>query len=111
MGLERIGSVWAILMNRLGTLATSRRAEIGGAGVVAAMGRQAPSVPAGIHTNSQAVITPEVGAALGGDRSALAALSEKAGPAVKVLGAYVGNHPSTPGSNFAPRAITSESDC
>ena len=47
------------------------------------MGRQAPAGLLGIHTNFPAVITAEVGAALGGDKSALAALSEKERAAVE----------------------------
>jgi pimeloyl-ACP methyl ester carboxylesterase len=90
-GLERIGSAWAVLMNRLGYTRYVAQGGDWGAGVVAAMGRQAPAGLLGIHTNFPAVITPEVGAALGGDASALAALSEKERAAVKDLGAYVGN--------------------
>jgi pimeloyl-ACP methyl ester carboxylesterase len=67
-------------------------AQVGdwGAGVVEAMGRQAPAGLLGIHTNLPAVVTPEVGAALGGDKAALAALSEKERAAVMDLGAYLG---------------------
>lgn len=90
-GLERIGSAWAILMNRLGYTRYVAQGGDWGAGVVAAMGRQAPAGLLGIHTNFPAVITAEVGAALGGDKSALAAMSEKERAAVKDLGAYVGN--------------------
>jgi pimeloyl-ACP methyl ester carboxylesterase len=54
------------------------------------MGRQAPPGLLGIHTNLPAVITPEVGAALGGDKSALAALSEKERAAITDFGAYLG---------------------
>ena len=90
-GLERIGSAWAILMKRLGYTHYVAQGGDWGAGVVAAMGRQAPVGLLGIHTNFPAVITAEVGAALGGDKSALAALSEKELSAVKDLGAYVGN--------------------
>jgi pimeloyl-ACP methyl ester carboxylesterase len=90
-GLERIGSAWAILMQRLGYTHYVAQGGDWGAGVVAAMGRQAPVGLLGIHTNFPAVITAEVGAALGGDKSALAALSEKELSAVKDLGGYVGN--------------------
>jgi hypothetical protein len=78
-------------MNRLGYTRYVAQGGDWGAGVVAAMGRQAPMGLLGIHTNFPAVITAEVGAALGGDKSALAALSEKELSAVKDLGAYVGN--------------------
>lgn len=90
-GLERIGSAWAILMKRLGYTRYVAQGGDWGAGVVEAMGRQAPMGLLGIHTNFPAVITAEVGAALGGDKSALAALSEKERSAVKDLGAYVQN--------------------
>jgi hypothetical protein len=55
------------------------------------MGRQAPAGLLGIHTNLPAVITPEVGAALGGSAPALAALSETERAAIKDFGAYLGN--------------------
>jgi pimeloyl-ACP methyl ester carboxylesterase len=89
-GLERIGSAWAVLMKRLGYTRYVAQGGDWGAGVVEAMGRQAPAGLLGIHTNFPAVITAEVGAALGGDKAAQAALSEKEGAAVKDLGAYVG---------------------
>jgi hypothetical protein len=72
-------------MKRLGYTHYVAQGGDWGAGVVAAMGRQAPVGLLGIHTNFQAVITAEVGAALGGDKSALAALSEKELSAVKDL--------------------------
>jgi pimeloyl-ACP methyl ester carboxylesterase len=53
------------------------------------MGRQAPAGLLGIHSNFPAAITAEVGAALGGDKSAQAALSPKEGAALQDLGAYV----------------------
>ena len=90
-GLERIGSAWAVLMKRLGYTRYVAQGGDWGAGVVGAMGRQAPAGLLGIHSNLPAVITPEVGAALGGDKSALAALSEKERSALKDLGAYVQN--------------------
>ena len=90
-GLERIGSAWAVLMKRLGYSRYVAQGGDWGAGVVEAMGRQAPNGLRGIHTNLPAVITPEVGAALGGDPAALAALSEKERSAVRDLGAYVQN--------------------
>jgi pimeloyl-ACP methyl ester carboxylesterase len=90
-GLDRIGSAWAILMERLGYTRYVAQGGDWGAGVAEAMGRQAPIGLLGIHTNFPAVITAEVGAALGGDSSALAALSEKERSAVKDLGTYVGN--------------------
>jgi pimeloyl-ACP methyl ester carboxylesterase len=89
--LDRIGSAWAGLMKRLGYTRYVAQGGDWGAGVVAAMGRQAPTGLLGIHSNFPAAITPEVGAALGGDKSALAALSEKERSAVNDLGAYLQN--------------------
>ena len=90
-GLERIGSAWDVLMKRLGYTRYVAQGGDWGAGVVNAMGRQAPAGLLGIHSNLPAVITAEVGAALGGDKSALAAMSEKERAAIKDLGAYVQN--------------------
>jgi pimeloyl-ACP methyl ester carboxylesterase len=90
-GLERIGRAFDVLMKRLGYTRYVAQGGDWGAGIVEAMGRQAPAGLLGIHTNFPAVITAEVGAALGGDQSALAALSEKERAAVRDLGAYVGN--------------------
>jgi pimeloyl-ACP methyl ester carboxylesterase len=89
-GLERIGSAWAVLMKRLGYTRYVAQGGDWGAGVVEAMGRQAPAGLLGIHTNFPAVITAEVGAALGGDKAALAAMSEKERLAARDLGVYVG---------------------
>ncbi len=89
--LERIGRAWSVLMQRLGYTRYVAQGGDWGAGVVEAMGRQAPAGLLGIHTNLPAVITPEVGAALSGDKSALAVMSEKERLAVKDLGTYVGN--------------------
>src|SRR5215212_9604448 len=89
-GLERIGSAWAILMERLGYTRYVAQGGDWGAGIVEAMGRQAPAGLLGIHTNLPAVITAEVGAALGGDKAVLAAMSKKELSAVSDLGAYVG---------------------
>jgi pimeloyl-ACP methyl ester carboxylesterase len=87
--LDRIGRAWAVLMNRLGYTRYVAQGGDWGAGVVAAMGRQAPTGLLGIHSNFPAAITAEVGAALGGDSSAQASLSEKERSAVSDLGAYV----------------------
>jgi pimeloyl-ACP methyl ester carboxylesterase len=90
-GLERIGRAWDVLMKRLGYTRYVAQGGDWGAGVVEAMGRQAPAGLLGIHTNLPAVITPEVAAALGGDASALAAFPEKERAAIKDLGAYLKN--------------------
>jgi pimeloyl-ACP methyl ester carboxylesterase len=90
-GLERIGRAWDVLMKRLGYTRYLAQGGDWGAGVVEAMGRQAPAGLLGIHTNLPAVITPEVGAALGGDASALAAFPEQERAAIKDLGTYLKN--------------------
>jgi pimeloyl-ACP methyl ester carboxylesterase len=87
--LDRIGSAWAVLMKRLGYSRYVAQGGDWGAGVVEAMGRQAPSGLLGIHTNFPAAITAEVGAALSGDKAAQAALNPKEGSALQDLGAYV----------------------
>jgi pimeloyl-ACP methyl ester carboxylesterase len=88
-GLDRIGRAWAVLMQRLGYPRYVAQGGDWGAGVVEAMGRQAPVGLLGIHTNLPAVITPEVGAALGGDESALAAFSDKERSAITDLKAFL----------------------
>ena len=88
-GLERIGSAWAVLMQRLGYTRYVAQGGDWGAGVVQAMGRQAPAELLGIHSNLPAAITNEVGAALGG--APAAGFSEKERAAVDDLRAYVGN--------------------
>src|SRR5215212_6984896 len=50
-GLERIGSAWDVLMKRLGYTRYVAQGGDWGAGVVEAMGRQAPAGLLGIHTN------------------------------------------------------------
>jgi pimeloyl-ACP methyl ester carboxylesterase len=90
-GLERIGQAWDVLMKRLGYSRYVAQGGDWGAGVVEAMGRQAPAGLLGIHTNLPAVITPEVGAALSGDATALAAFSEKERAAVNDLRIYLQN--------------------
>jgi pimeloyl-ACP methyl ester carboxylesterase len=88
-GLERIGRAFDVLMKQLGYTRYVAQGGDWGAGIVEAMGRQAPAGLRGIHTNFPAVITAEVGAALSGDKTALAAFTEKERSAVKDLGAYV----------------------
>lgn len=90
-GLERIGRAFDVLMKRLGYTQYAAQGGDWGAGIVEAMGRQAPAGLLGIHTNLPAVITPEVGAALGGSEPALAALSEKERAAILDFGAYLQN--------------------
>lgn len=65
-GLERIGRAWDMLMKRLGYTKYVAQGGDWGAGVVQAMGRQAPMGLLGIHTNLPAAVTNDVGAVLGG---------------------------------------------
>src|SRR5688572_13498463 len=88
-GLERIGRAFDVLMKRLGYTRYLAQGGDWGAGIVQAMARQAPAGLLGIHTNLPAVITPEVGAAVGGDPAAVAAFSEKERLAVNDLRAFL----------------------
>jgi pimeloyl-ACP methyl ester carboxylesterase len=88
--LERIGRTWAVLMKRLGYTRYVAQGGDWGAGVVEAMGRQAPSGLLGIHTNLPAVVTDDVGAALGGG-PVPANFTEKERAAIKDLGTYLRN--------------------
>src|SRR5829696_1061341 len=89
-GLERIGSAWAILMKRLGYTRYVAQGGDWGAGVVQAMGRQAPAGLIGIHTNFPAAVTNEVGAVLMGAPMP-AEFSDQERVAIKDLGTYVMN--------------------
>ncbi|HEY1166381.1 MAG TPA: epoxide hydrolase [Chitinophaga sp.] len=89
-GLERIGRAWDTLMKRLGYEKYVAQGGDWGAGVVEAMGRQAPGGLLGIHTNLPAAVTNEVGAALGG-APIPAGFSEKERASVKDLQTYLMN--------------------
>ncbi|MEP6831344.1 MAG: epoxide hydrolase [Rhizomicrobium sp.] len=65
-GSERIGLAWDVLMKRLGHTRYFAQGGDWGAGIVQAMGRQAPAGLLGIHTNLPATIPNEVAPALGG---------------------------------------------
>jgi pimeloyl-ACP methyl ester carboxylesterase len=65
-GLERIGGAFDILMKRLGYTHYVAQGGDWGAGIVQAMGRQAPAGLLGIHTNLPAALPSDVGPALGG---------------------------------------------
>jgi pimeloyl-ACP methyl ester carboxylesterase len=65
-GLERIGSAFDVLMKRLGYTRYVSQGGDWGAGIVQAMGRQAPAGLLGIHTNLPAALPNDVGPALGG---------------------------------------------
>ncbi len=74
-GSERIGRAWDVLMKRLGYTRYVAQGGDWGAGVVQAMGRQAPAGLLGIHTNLPATIPSDVGAALAVGGPAPAGLS------------------------------------
>jgi pimeloyl-ACP methyl ester carboxylesterase len=65
-GSDRIGHAWDVLMKRLGYKSYVAQGGDWGAGIVQAMGRQAPAGLLGVHTNLPATIPNEIGAALGG---------------------------------------------
>jgi pimeloyl-ACP methyl ester carboxylesterase len=65
-GLERIGRAFDVLMKRLGYARYVAQGGDWGAGIVQAMGRQAPAGLLGIHTNLPATVPNEIGPALGG---------------------------------------------
>lgn len=87
-GLERIGKAWDVLMKRLGYMRYVAQGGDWGAGVVEAMGRQAPTGLLGLHTNLPAAITNDVGAVLGG-APVPAGFSEKERAAVNDLGSFL----------------------
>ena len=76
-GVERIGRAWDVLMKRLGYTSYVAQGGDWGAGVVEAMGRQAPAGLLGIHTNLPAVFPPDAAAAIASGGPAPAGLSEK----------------------------------
>ncbi|WP_082037958.1 epoxide hydrolase family protein [Flavihumibacter solisilvae] len=88
-GLERIGLAWDVLMKRLGYKHYVAQGGDWGAGVVEAMGRQAPAGLRGIHSNLPAAVTNDVGAALGG--APPAGFTDKERAAVDDLRTYVHN--------------------
>lgn len=88
--LDRIGSAWDVLMKRLGYNRYVAQGGDWGAGVVEAMGRQAPEGLLGIHTNLPAAVIQEVGAALGG-APLPKEFTEKERAAVTDLGKFLKN--------------------
>lgn len=65
-GLERIGNAFHVLMSRLGYTKYVAQGGDWGAGIVQAMGRNAPAALRGIHTNLPATIPDDFGPAFGG---------------------------------------------
>lgn len=88
--LDRIGNAWDLLMKRLGYKRYVAQGGDWGAGVVEAMGRQAPEGLLGIHTNLPAAVIQEVGAALGG-APLPKEFTEKERAAVTDLGKFLKN--------------------
>jgi len=88
---ERIARAWDVLMKRLGYTRYVAQGGDWGAGVVEAMGRQAPAGLLGIHTNLPATIPPEVGAALASGGPAPAGLSEKERAVFDALSSFLRN--------------------
>ncbi|HEX8266810.1 MAG TPA: epoxide hydrolase [Pyrinomonadaceae bacterium] len=88
--LERIGRAWDALMKRLGYSRYVAQGGDWGAGVVQAMGRQAPAGLLAVHTNFPAAVTNDVGAVLGGG-PVPPEFTEKERAAVEDLGRYVQN--------------------
>jgi pimeloyl-ACP methyl ester carboxylesterase len=76
-GLERIGRALDILMTRLGYSDYVAQGGDWGAGIVGAMGRQAPEGLRGIHTNFPATVPNDVGAALAGAGPLPAGISDQ----------------------------------
>ena len=73
--VERVGRAWHVLMTRLGHARYVSQGGDWGAGVVEAMGRQAPAGLLAIHTNLPAVFPPDAAAAIGSGGPAPAGLS------------------------------------
>jgi len=90
-GVERIGRAFDVLMKRLGYSRYVAQGGDWGAGIVEAMGRQAPAGLLAIHTNLAAALTPDVEMAIGGDTVALAKFPEKERKAIMDFGAYLKN--------------------
>lgn len=65
-GLERTGRAFDVLVKRLGYTRYVSQGGDWGAGIVQAMGRQAPPGLLGIHTNLPAALPNDIGPALGG---------------------------------------------
>jgi pimeloyl-ACP methyl ester carboxylesterase len=89
--VEQTARAFDVLMKRLGYSRYVAQGGDWGAGIVEAMGRQAPAGLLGIHTNLPAALTPDVEMALGGGESALANFSEKERAAIEDFRTYLQN--------------------
>ena len=105
-GLERIGSAFDVLMQRLGYTRYVAQGGDWGAGIVQAMGRQGSAGLLGIHSNLPATIPDEVGPALGGG-PVPAGLSQQELATVKSLGTFLmnGNLTYVAMMNARPQAV------
>jgi pimeloyl-ACP methyl ester carboxylesterase len=105
-GLERIGSAFDVLMQRLGYTRYVAQGGDWGAGIVQAMGRQGSTGLLGIHSNLPATIPDEVGPALGGG-PVPAGISEQERATVKSLGTFLmnGNLTYVAMMNARPQAV------
>ena len=89
--VERIGRAFDSLMKRLGYTRYVAQGGDWGAGVVEAMGRQAPVGLLGIHTNLPAVFPPDAAAAIASGAPAPAGLSEKERAAFDDVKRFIGS--------------------
>ena len=89
-GVGRIGRAWDVLMRRLGYTRYVAQGGDWGAGVVEAMGRQAPPGLLGIHTNLPAVFPPDAAAAIASGGPAPEGLSEKERAAFDDVRSFIG---------------------
>jgi pimeloyl-ACP methyl ester carboxylesterase len=105
-GLERIGSAFDVLMQRLGYTRYVAQGGDWGSGIVQAMGRQGSTGLLGIHSNLPATVPDEVGPALGGG-PVPAGLSEQERATVKSLGTFLmnGNLTYVAMMNARPQAV------
>ncbi len=90
-GVERIGRAWDVLMKRLGYTSYIAQGGDWGAGVVEAMGRQAPAGLLAIHTNLPAVFPPEAAEAIASGGPAPAGLSEKERAEFEAMQSFIKN--------------------
>ena len=105
-GLERIGSAFNVLMERLGYTRYVAQGGDWGAGIVQAMGRQPSTGLLGIHSNLPATIPDEVGPALGGGPLP-AGISEQERATVNALKTFLmnGNLTYVAMMNARPQAV------
>jgi pimeloyl-ACP methyl ester carboxylesterase len=89
--VERVGRAWDMLMKRLGYTSYLAQGGDWGAGVVEAMGRQAPTGLLGIHINLPAVFPADAAAAIKSGGPAPEGLSEKERAEFEALRNFIQN--------------------